>query len=234
MDILNRFSVQDFLAYLFPGVVGALGVFVLLLATPLAATFAAIPADIFTGIILFIWSYCFGLILSGLAAPLVRAIYRLRWFDNPRESLPFPDLKPEFIAAFRVVFNLGAADDFEWQEQHFILCRSLIEETMPNATQRVNFQNGIRRFREKMAPVTLIWWLAGIIWGISSLLNGEAGWGSLLVIAATLLALLILSSLADGIYSNHRREVRDVASAFLAGRAAGKFGKPDDRRAKGE
>ena len=35
MDIGNKFSLVDFLAYLFPGIVSTLGLFLLLLLTPL-------------------------------------------------------------------------------------------------------------------------------------------------------------------------------------------------------
>jgi hypothetical protein len=67
MDAFNRFSFEDFLAYLFPGAIGTLGLFLLLMPTPLRAILMRLSLDISMGILLLIWSYAFGLILAGLS-----------------------------------------------------------------------------------------------------------------------------------------------------------------------
>ena len=46
MNITERFSIEDFLAYFFPGVLGTLGLFLLLLLSPLQELFTHINKDL--------------------------------------------------------------------------------------------------------------------------------------------------------------------------------------------
>jgi len=102
MDAANRFSIEDFLAYLFPGAIGALGLFLLLLLTPLKTTLTHLSIDVTLGTLLLIWSYVFGLILSGMTLPLLRLTDKIRKlkdpkFEDPRISLRFLEKAPEKV-----------------------------------------------------------------------------------------------------------------------------------------
>ena len=78
MDISNRFSLEDFLAYFFPGLTGTLGVYVALLLTPLRGWLLGLSADIVMGILLLFVGYIVGVFLSGFAEPITKFYQRFK------------------------------------------------------------------------------------------------------------------------------------------------------------
>ena len=76
----------------------------------------------------------------------------------------------------------------------------------------------------------LIWFAAGIAWGIYEIANSEPFWGISLLIVSALLVLPTFLMIVNRMDSNERREVREVLSAFLVGYKAGMFDKRDKDR----
>lgn len=220
MDISNRFSLEDFLAYFFPGITGTLGLYVLLLLTPLRNTLTALPTDIATGVILLIVSFVNGIILSGFAEVVYRRFSRQRGI---KDSIPLQEARDEIVEAFKVVFGIPKESTFQWSRVHFYLCRSLVWEFMPNATQMIQRQSGLRQLRMNLLASFVVWFFTGIGWGIWNVANQVVGWGIALIVVSCLLLFVVASVTVDRMRSNEWREVREVLTAFLAGYKTGRF-----------
>jgi len=67
MELSNRFSLVDFLAYLFPGILTTLGIYLLLLLTPLMHVMQGVSLDTGIGLLFLALSYIVGIITSGFA-----------------------------------------------------------------------------------------------------------------------------------------------------------------------
>jgi hypothetical protein len=223
MDVTNRFSIEDFLAYLFPGCVGTLGLYLLLLLTPLKNSLTFSTANFTIGILLLAWSYVMGLILSGCSLPIIKLIYKICGLDEPRKSIPFPELSQEIINAFKAIFKIDTSTDFQWSTTQFYLCRSLVLQWMPNAAQLIMRQIALRRSRENMVAAVLIWFFVGISWGIWNIINSFTIQGIILITVSTVLSLLIIIALINSLYGNRKREVHRIYTAFLVGYRTGIF-----------
>jgi hypothetical protein len=225
MDIVKRFSIEDFLAYLFPGAIGTMGLYLLLLLTPLHDSLISLKVDIIIGILLFIWSYSLGLILTGLGQPIATFLNKQIHLDNPIESIPLGELNQEILKAYKVIFKIDGAPG-NWSKDQFYLCRTLVAEFMPNAIQVIRRHNSLVRFRGSMSLVGLIWFFPAIVWGIQ---NIGSQWGIPLIILSIILEALLLFILAHSVNSSRKREVRETYTALLVGYHTGVFNKHFER-----
>lgn len=226
MDIGSRFSFVDFFAYLFPGIAGMLGVLALLLLTPLRDTLHLLSADLVTGILLFAVSFVMGVIFSGFSE------IAIKWWkpeirSSIKASIQLANFKDDILEAFRGALELNRDDKVQWSSEHFYLCRSLVLEKMQSCAQLIQRQGGLRQLRMNMTFPILIWFAAGIAWGIYEIANKELFWGISLLVVSALLLLPTFLILVNRMDSNERREVREVLSAFLVGYKAGMFDKRD-------
>lgn len=218
MDISSRFSLTDFLAYLFPGILSAVGFYCLLLLASIRVTLENSPKDLTLGVLFLVFSYILGVILSGVIE-LIANSFRL--FYKP--TIPLLGFEEDLKKAFRDVFHLK--QEIEWARPQFYLCRSVVFEYMPNAVQIIQRQSSLRQLRMNMLPSIFIWMSVGIAWGINMITNGKQSFGFGLILASVLLAILLFAITVDRMRSNDRREQRETYSAFLAGYETGLFKK---------
>lgn len=228
MDAFNRFSIEDFLSYFFPGVIGNLGITALLLLTPLNTKLVNLTMNVTAGVVLVIWSYVFGIILAGFSSRILTWVTKV-YKDDPRKSVPFEDkvLEGEFIKAYKLTFGLNHEVEIEWSAAKFYLCRFLVESYVPNASLLIRRQISLKRLRENLMPTVLIWCLAGIFWAFKCFSESYKGWGTTLLILSPLLSSLILYVLAKSWDGNRKREVRETCIALMVGANTGAFRKLD-------
>ena len=219
MDFSNRFSLEDFLAYFFPGVIASCGIFVLLLLTPLHATLVSLPKDITTGVIFVVLSYILGVVLSGFSE------IPFSWIKSQKEAISTEKLRPGFVDAFTKTFSISKKAKFKWSRESFYLCRSLVIAHIPNAASLIQRQSSLRQLRINLLPAYFIWLATGISWGGWCIKTSSRVLGWELIGISILLFALIAGITIERAISNERREVREVLTAFESGYRTGLFGK---------
>ncbi len=221
MDISSRFSLIDFLAYLFPGMLGTLGIYLLLFLTPLKDTLANLPKDFTVGILFLALSYVLGVIFSGFAELLMRE-WKIRRHGGLKERINLQGFEGEVSQAFKNIFEITKEDEANWSIAHYYLCRSLVLEYMPKAAQVIERQSSLRQLRMNMIPSILIWLAVGASWGYK-ILGDLTTWGIVLIVFSVSLSSIILIIIVNRMNSNEEREVRETLTAFIAGNKAGAF-----------
>jgi len=211
MDIGNRFSLEDFLAYFFPGVTASLGIYVLIQMTSVNSNLPSLTADITTGIIFFVLSYILGVIISSIAELLFSKL------KSNKEVIPLNDeLKKITIATFREAFKVPKNTKIEWSRDHFYLCRSVVYERVPNVLPSLQRQSSLRQLRISLVPTIFIWLLVGIVWGIQKIMNNNLMAGSAVIVSVISMFVAITLVTINRARSNEWREVREVITAFNA------------------
>lgn len=216
MDISSRFSLTDFLAYLFPGVFTAAGLYFLLLLTPLETSLVNFTMDLNTGVLFLVFSFILGVIVSGIAEILTKSIRH-----KNDTQLPLIGLEKDVKRAFKSVF--GEKEDFKWTRTHFYLCRSIITQYMPNEMQGIQRQSSLRQLRMNLLPSILIWIFTGLGWGWRIFNNFSGNWGILLIAASIILGIAIFMITVNRMQNNDEREIRETLAAFLIGFKTGLF-----------
>jgi hypothetical protein len=229
MDFSNRFSLVDFLAYLFPGVVATLGLYILLLLTPLKDMLRHLSADLATGILFLIVSFILGVVFSGFSE------IAIKWREPEdrariKSSIPLVNFENDIVSAFRDILKPNQENAAQWSKEQFYLCRSLVIERMPNCAQLIQRQIGLRQLRMNLAFPMIIWFFAGLGWGIHQISNSEYFWGVILIAVSVSFVIPAFIMILNRMDSNERREVREVLSAFLAGYRMGIFDKVNKER----
>ncbi len=219
MDLSNRFSLVDFLAYLFPGILSTLGIYLLLLLTPLKNVMQGVSLDTGTGLLFLALSYIVGIITSGFAEIAVRE----RHTAGLKEALCLDGFQSELVKAFDGLLSISPDVKPEWSVSHFYLCRSLVFEYMPNVGQIVQRQISLRQLRMNMIPSIMIWLAAAVLWGTVYAIDVQPLWGGALIIGSILGAIATISVLLNRMNDNEKREVRETLTAFLAGCKTGVF-----------
>ena len=230
MDISKQFSFTDFLAYLFPGIFGTSGIFLLLMSTPLNKSLSQLSIDLSTGVLLLVISYILGVIFSGLAGDIILLFRRLTRKKDLREGLYLNVFSNALLDAFRDTFKVDEKSQIEWSEEHYSMCRSMVAEFMPETDLDARRQNGLRQLRKNLIVPILIWFAVGILEGIRELGGNARDWGVSIIIASTILAFLALKTLMDRMRGNEQREIQRVLLAFLSAYKIGLFG-TNNRRA---
>jgi len=182
---------------------------------------AAVSMDLTAAILLLALAYAMGIILSGISAPITKFILKIRKLDEPRDAIPLPELEPGIILALKDVLKAEAETDLQWSATYFYLCRSIVQERLPNSAQAVSRQIGLRQLRENMLAPILIWLIAGIGWGMWSIVHGVVTWGVVLIVGSTISSFIVIVSITNKMYGNRKRAVREVCTAFLAGYSMG-------------
>ncbi|MCI0555311.1 MAG: hypothetical protein L0287_30560 [Anaerolineae bacterium] len=218
MDISSRFSLTDFLAYLFPGVFAATGLYFLLLLTPLRTAMTNFPTDLNTGVLFLVFSFIIGVLVAGIAEIFT---HRLRHKDDDR--LPLIGFEKDVRRAFKDMF--GGKEDFEWTRTHFYLCRSMVIQYMPNELQTIQRQSSLRQLRMNMLPSIVILIFAGIGWGWQVYNNGTTLWGIVLIVTSIVLGATMFMTIVNRMQNNDEREIRETLAAFLIGYKTGLFKK---------
>ncbi|MBN1450503.1 MAG: hypothetical protein JW963_05755 [Anaerolineales bacterium] len=211
MDIGNRFSLEDFLAYFFPGVTAALGIYVLINMIVANNNLPSLTADITTGVIFFVLSYILGVIFSSFAELAFSKV------KSHKEVIPLNDeLKSIVIAAFRDTFKISQNTEIKWSRDHFYLCRSIVYERVPSVLPFIQRQSSLRQLRISLIPTLFVWLLVGIEWGIQNILDKSLIVGSTIIALSVIMFIAIAMMTINRARSNEWREVREVLTAFGA------------------
>ena len=211
-EVTNDFTIADFLAYFFPGLVGLLGIYLILQLTPLAPVILIFHNDIAILIILITVSYVFGLILSGISTPLVNLYFRNRKSAYSTVS-PYEENKKEILDAVSEIFFNNK--EIVWSSEIFYLCRALVWDTMPVSTDKSIRQDSLRQLRKNLIVVTHIWFLTGILWTVKLVVGGAFLWAVILGVISLFLNFIITKSLINRMIRNAKREVEYILAAFL-------------------
>jgi len=211
MDIGNRFSLEDFLAYFFPGVTAALGIYVLIQMIAGNASLPSLTDDIAAGVIFLVLSYVLGVIFSSVAELLFSKM------KSYKEVIPLSDeLKSIIIAAFRDTFAVPQTKEVRWSRDHFYLCRSVVSARMPSILPSIQRQSSLRQLRISLVPTLFVWLLVGIVWGVQNILDKSLLFGSTIIVLSILMFIAVVMMTVNRARSNEWREVREVLTAFGA------------------
>ncbi len=226
MDLSKQFSFTDFLAYFFPGAVAVVGLYLLLLLSPLQEYLVDVPFDITTGLVFLIFSYIIGVILSPFSSRVVRFFEKLSKFKSSQNVIPsdlFPD---EITKGFREIMGFAKDEKINWSRSHYRICLMLITEKMPLTAQRIDRQRNIALFRRNLISPLIIWGLTGISWGMWYLNQNIFEWGISLIIGSLLLTAILVGVTISRMHDGEKTETRETLSGFLAGYKLGVFTKP--------
>lgn len=211
MDAIKQFSLADFLAYFFPGLFSFLGLYMLMILTPISTRTPTSTVGIITFIVL---SYILGIILSGFSDLVTFQKNRAS-----RDKIPIKDFEDEICKACSEIFNVNK----KWTTPHFYMCRSLVLEKMPHISQKIERQSSLRQLRRNLLFPILIWIGTGMVYGISFLINGQRPWGIATCIFSIVIGSLVFKAMRDRMLKNEEREVRETLTAFLIGYQTGIF-----------
>jgi hypothetical protein len=217
MDISNRFSLVDFLAYLFPGILSVLGIY-----AALQVPFFEFPEfDLLSAplaiVVLFVFGYILGVVLAGFSETILREWRKTRNRSFPKDRIPLPGLEAEVVHAYQSLFGLTKPAEFQWSATHYYLCRALVMKYMPENAQSIERQIALRQMRMNLIPTVLIWALVGTLWGIFYAWGSSPVLGFSLLVSTVVLTTFIILTLLNRMDSNERRETREVLASFLAG-----------------
>ena len=211
MDIGNRFSLEDFLAYFFPGVTAALGIYVLINMTSPNTSLPSLTDDITAGVIFFVLSYVLGVIFSSFAELLFSKV------KSYKEIIPLNDeLKSIIIAAFKNIFAVPQNKEVQWSRDHFYLCRSVVLARIPGALPSIQRQSSLRQLRISLVPTLFIWLLVGIVWGTQIILDRSLLFGSVIIVLSIVMFIAVVMMTINRARSNEWREVREVREVLTA------------------
>jgi len=209
-----NFSLTDFLAYLFPGIVMVLALAALLLLTPASQKLMCIPLNLATGAVGITLAYFLGVIVSSFTYPLERLLYMVLRKRDPIESIQLPGFEKQVRSAFQQFVGV----DTDWSQYHFFVARSLLGELAPRAAAAAERQNSLRQLRRNSLVPVLFLAAAGVCWGLSvrSWNEADASYGMGLVVLSIVGWVFITYFLiAVGMHRNRSREVREICSALL-------------------
>ena len=147
MEVSSKFSLVDFLAYLFPGGLTTIGLVLLLLLTPAVSYLPNFQIDwLAAGILLVTISYSIGVIFSGFAEIIE---YRIVVKKSPRikATIPLTEVKDEIIQAMSELLGKSSETSLEWTVSHYYLCRSFVWNYAPETNEIIVREISIRLLR---------------------------------------------------------------------------------------
>jgi hypothetical protein len=224
MDITGHFSLEDFLAYFFPGVLGTFGLVLLLFLTPLHEQLSNVKTGFDALIIILGLAFCY--VVGNILASISEMFFR---FQRGRKQIPaiksqIPalwGLENKVIKAYRQYFQVEG--ELKWADTNYYICRSLVFELVPHLASAIQRQSGLRQLRLNLIPVIFIWIVVGICWGIRISFSNDILSGSILLVGSLVFGILLIRILINRMNSHERREVREVLTAFIAGCQSGTF-----------
>ena len=251
MEVLSLFTIADFLAYLFPGVLSLSGIYAILLLTPFQH-FLQPPKDIGIGgwLAFLFLSYITGVLIATVTDTLFRERPKSLRRKQNKGNIQIHDdkLKAAVVEAFHdtILAQKGTTArktnksiaPLEWNEYYYYVCRSLVTEAMPRAAASGLREGAYRQLRMNLIGSIVIWGVVGILWGW--ILLSQAGtayaingnniiipeeWSTSLIAVSILLPIYLVSKLLIMMDKHERREVREILTTFLAGYKTGVFNK---------
>ena len=190
MEFLNVFSIMDFLAYLFPGILDTLGIYFLLLLTPLNWK-NQLNLDNLVGLLFVILiSFIIGVIVSGVTAVFIRRDNEsAEGSDRAQEikgkmhiSYGKPEdekgieIENEIMDAMSMFLFDGKKkiikadsndkDGVKWDKSFYYVCRSAVLEFMPNSAANALRESAYRQTRMNLIGSIAIFMIVAFIWGL--------------------------------------------------------------------
>ena len=219
-----KFSLADFLGYLFPGVIALSAIAGLLFLSPFRQELEKIPFNLVTGLILIPFAYFTGVIISSLTYNFEDSLYEHYELTNPLDEIHPKECEARVQAAYKEVFKLNSDEEITWSKSHFYVTRALVREQMPKCAAISDRQNSLWQIRRNGLLSIFLLGITGLVAGAKiAILNyfygrGEFAWwwGMFLGLVSVLVAGVILRNLIKtGMYNNRRREAREVCSALM-------------------
>src|SRR5215471_9255717 len=101
-----KFSLTDFLAYLFPGTITMLALGALLSLSPLRQFFVRIPLNLVTGLVLVPIAYFFGIVNSSIEASFAEKPHRLfKSANEVKKNIQLDGFETEVLGCFNDIFG---------------------------------------------------------------------------------------------------------------------------------
>lgn len=208
MNITDRFSFEDFLAYFFPGITALSGIYCgIKLIAPKIIT-DKLSINLFEGLLFFVVSYILGVILSGVSEIFVSNLKSYKE-DIPSKFFTISSI----IDSYNKVFPKRTITDNKWTLGHYYLCRSFIYKNFPEIIPIIQRQSSLRQLRINLLPIYLIFLIDGIILCKIKLANYKVMLIVAIVFLIILFIILLLITL-ERARSNEKREVREVLKAL--------------------
>lgn len=226
MDLSKQFSFTDFLAYFFPGAFAVVGIYLLLLLSPLQTHMINLTLDLTTGLVFLVFSYIVGVILSSFSSAVLKRVEKLIKYQDKHNAIPLNLFPDEVTAAFREVMQISKSKEITWTYIHYQICLALVSEKMPSSAQRIERQRNIALFRRNLISPLIIWGIAGTIWGIQEISKGIYGWGFTIIVISLFLSWVSVKMTINRMHHGVGVEIRETLSSFLAGHKLGVFTKP--------
>lgn len=209
--LFERFAYSDFVAYLLPGCLSLLFIFltvgqfgVLYINTASVNTFN-VTLFLFAG-------YIWGVIQSGFSY----------WFDsynvNPTNvkkilnSIDDEPIEQTAHEAFLAIFGSNGKLTSDWSSQHYFLARSYVQLHSPILFENANCQNGLRQMRLYLLPTVFIGYLSSISYS----LNITNIWYLLGYVSVVFFVFYkLLKNLINRSRLNRVREKREILCALI-------------------
>jgi hypothetical protein len=214
---IGKFSITDFLAYLFPG--AGLLVALLLITNsfvPVEKVFAPFWSSLAGGALGIALSYVLGTICSSVvqvSGIKERAVKGEVIGNNPNLQSRISQIEE----AFSNVFNPTK----DWTKSEFYAMRVAVHCVDPNLSSIIQRQNSLRQIRQNSVLPVIVWGFFGALKGLQ-----KGDWlGYSLGSASIILSVLLVLALRRAAGRNRQFEVRDCGLAFLTLYKLGKFEK---------
>ncbi|GAM10755.1 hypothetical protein OR1_03052 [Geobacter sp. OR-1] len=231
-SITSKFSLKDFIAYLFPGLTWLLSLFVTLsvnkgfrdifLNTEYINKFIA--AAIFYCIPL---AYLLGAIASSVGhvlEDLLIKICEIPIKSTNKEKKKTDDEKEKIDAFFYVVNDvlnvkidkdsINKSTDLI-RSNYFYLARTFVGELLPYSLEHSERQDTVRQMRRNSLVPVISWVLTGVTWYfLGDQLSPQQK--SILLTTSLFFGFIVLWALCYGIYKNRASQLRDIYLGLLA------------------
>lgn len=231
MEIFNRFSLYEFLAHLFPGIISLTAIYCILLLTPLQEMLLSLDVNFTFSLFFFALSYVVGLVSKSWSRWIMKI---LLWIKRDKEFsyrdiIPIPTFEAEIKKAFKEVFKFSESEELNWTKEHYYLCRNITSVVIPDVGRKVEQEVSRKRLRTNLFLSIFLWLVTGIIWGIWIILFGSLVWGIVLIVFTLVIFYSILVTNLRRVSKTDKLEVKEVLNAFLAAHKVGMFEKGNIR-----
>ncbi len=216
-EISFNFSLTDFLAYFFPGIIlvfGGVVFFKIIFFQPLTIN---VDVSLTTGLILAASAYFVGTINASLTPIIEKKINRFFGLSSPLLTIQLDGFENDVQTAFDEIFGTR---NF-WSMDHFFITRALIQENMPKCAESSNRQSALRQARLNSLIPVLFYGLIGVTQGakflwIYGFKDTMTFWGIGFILISIFGSYIVIRQLVIRLGENRKREVREVYAGLLS------------------
>ncbi len=206
-DISSKFSLMDFLAYFFPGLIFLLSIFTILSTFQIVNDFSL---NWMYGLITISVTFLLGIISSSLLS-----LFDLskKW-DDVSIALEQDELKkflPDLKNSFKSYFDMQA----EWHNNDYFMVKAAIREMSAHSADYAERQNSLRQFKRNSVIPTFFMGISGITWGLYKMNSTKDFLYVLFPIFIAIITYISISALKKGMKRNRKLEVREYCLSFI-------------------